>query len=86
MPDFYDELAPLYHLVFDNWDASMLRQGQQLSALIESEWQGRRKILDVTCGIGTQAIGLALRGYGVTASDLSSGEIERAGMKRAAAA
>jgi SAM-dependent methyltransferase len=32
----------------------------------------------VSCGIGTQAIGLARRGFAVTASDLSAGAVERA--------
>jgi SAM-dependent methyltransferase len=35
-------------------------------------------ILDVACGIGTQALGLAQRGYDITASDLSPEEIARA--------
>ena len=35
-------------------------------------------ILDCACGIGTQAIGLALLGYDVTASDISDGEIAEA--------
>lgn len=78
MDNFYDELAPLYHLVYPDWNASVQRQGKQLAALIEAEWPGRRKVLDVSCGIGTQALGLALRGYAVTGSDLSAKEIERA--------
>jgi glycine/sarcosine N-methyltransferase len=36
-------------------------------------------IFDGTCGIGTQAIGLALLGHHVTAADLSERAIERAG-------
>ena len=36
------------------------------------------EILDVSCGIGTQAIGLAKLGYDVTGSDLSYEEIQRA--------
>ena len=78
MAEFYDELAPLYHLVYPDWDASVRRQGEQLATLIESEWPGRRTVLDVSCGIGTQALGLAQRGYAVTGSDLSGQEIERA--------
>ena len=35
-------------------------------------------VLDVSCGIGTQALGLSSRGYHVTASDLSPQEVERA--------
>lgn len=78
MTIFYDQLAPFYHLVHQDWNASLVRQGCELGSLIESGWPGRRKVLDVTCGIGTQAIALALQGYSVTASDLSAREIERA--------
>lgn len=35
-------------------------------------------ILDVSCGIGTQSLGLSSKGYHVTASDLSFEEIQRA--------
>ena len=78
MTNFYDELAPFYHLVYKDWNASVHRQGEQLSALIKAEWPSSRKILDVSCGIGTQAIGLAMQGYAVSASDLSEKMIERA--------
>ena len=76
--DFYDRLAPLYHLIYPDWNASIERQGAQLGALIEAHWPGRREVLDVSCGIGTQAIALALRGYHVTGSDLSALAVERA--------
>lgn len=36
-------------------------------------------MLDASCGIGTQALALAARGYAVTESDSSGKEIERAG-------
>ena len=36
------------------------------------------RVLDVACGIGTQAIGLARRGFAVTASDVSAGAVRRA--------
>lgn len=78
MSDFYDRLTPFYHLIHQDWHASVALQGEQLSSLIEAEWPGKRKLLDVSCGIGTQAIGLAQRGFAVTASDLSEKEIERA--------
>ena len=26
---FYDELAPLYHLVYEDWEATVARQGQR---------------------------------------------------------
>lgn len=79
--DFYDELAPLYHLIYPDWNESIRVQGDKLSQLIEAEWPGtgtRRKVLDVSCGIGTQMLGLAALGYAVTASDLSTNEVERA--------
>lgn len=85
MAEFYDQLAPLYHLIFQDWDKSIARQAQQLTEIIKREWgSGIETVLDVSCGIGTQAIGLAQSGFRVTASDLSSEEITRA--KREASA
>jgi len=78
MTGFYDSLAPFYHLIYRDWRASIRRQSEQLSAILEAEWGAHRKVLDVSCGIGTQAIGLALRGYSVTGSDISQCEIIRA--------
>lgn len=78
MSDFYDQLVPIYHLIHQDWNASIIRQGEQLCALIETEWPGSKRLLDVSCGIGTQAIALARHGYSVTASDLSERAIERA--------
>lgn len=78
MADFYDSLAPYYHLIYPDWHASLRRQSDQLAALIASEWPApQRKVLEVACGIGTQAIGLALQGHAVTASDLSVNEVKR---------
>ena len=60
--------------------ASIARQSAALEEIIRArlgEGQGRA-LLDVTCGIGTQALGLADRGHKVTASDLSPASIERA--------
>ena len=76
--EFYDQLASYYDLIFPNWDQTIDHQGQQLSALLESEWPRAHSILDVSCGIGTQSIGLASCGFSVTASDVSSGAIKRA--------
>jgi SAM-dependent methyltransferase len=77
--DFYDQMASLYHLIFPNWDESIERQAGQLTSIISERWgAGSKTILDVSCGIGTQAIGLAKRGFTVTGSDLSAGAIARA--------
>lgn len=76
---FYDRLAPRYHLIFDDWDSSITRQGAQLEAIIRDEWgSGVRTVLDAAAGIGTQALGLAARGFAVTASDLSPAAVARA--------
>lgn len=77
--EFYDELSPFYHLIFQDWEASIERQANILDGIIKSEWgHNVSTIVDVSCGIGTQAIGLARLGYNVTASDLSPLAIERA--------
>jgi len=76
--DFYDQLAPFYHLIFADWDESIARQGRALGAILREQWPGHRSALYVSCGIGTQAIGLALDGFWVKASDTSAGSIERA--------
>ena len=83
MPDsvinFYDPLAPYYHLIFKDWEESIERQGGFLDALFESELgSGTLNILDCSCGIGTQSIGLAGRGHYVVGSDISAGAVERA--------
>jgi SAM-dependent methyltransferase len=76
---FYAGLAPLYHLIYPNWEQSVQRQARDLDSLIREQWgDGMRRVLDVSCGIGTQALGLAGLGYDVTASDLSAEEVERA--------
>ncbi|MCX5346110.1 class I SAM-dependent methyltransferase [Streptomyces atratus] len=77
---FYDELADDYHLIYSDWDASVRRQGGALDALIG---QDRAAVLDCSCGIGTQAIGLALRGHRVTGTDLSPRAAARAAREAA---
>lgn len=76
---FYAGLAPLYHLIYEDWEASAARQAAALDAIIRKTWGDRvRSLLDVSCGIGTQCLGLARMGYDVTASDLSPDLVERA--------
>lgn len=77
--NFYDQLAADYHLIYPGWDASMARQAAALNRLIaEHLGTGARSVLDCACGIGTQAIGLALQGHRVTGSDLSPAAATRA--------
>lgn len=76
--EFYSDLAPLYHLVYEDWHASIQRQSRMLDSVIQERWPEAREILDLSCGIGTQALGLAQLDYVVTASDLTPEAVERA--------
>jgi SAM-dependent methyltransferase len=82
---FYDDLAPLYHLIFENWEASVARQGTVLASLIREHWgAGARTVHDASVGIGTQALGLLPLGFRVTGSDLSHAAVHRARREAAA--
>jgi SAM-dependent methyltransferase len=79
MQKFYDELAPYYKLIYQNWDKSVERQADILDGVIHEYFGDRvHTILDAACGIGTQAIGLAARGYTLTGSDISEAELAQA--------
>jgi SAM-dependent methyltransferase len=86
---FYDRMASFYHLIYPDWERSIERQAGMLDAVIRHRWgdvlaphadgsASGRSVLDVACGIGTQALGLARLRYQVTASDLSPGAVRRA--------
>lgn len=76
---FYDALAVDYHLVYQNWDKSMARQAKVIDQLIKKQdLKESTTLLDCTCGIGTQSIGLSQLGYKVYGTDLSPASIERA--------
>lgn len=77
---FYDALAPWYHLVYQDWESSIGRQGRALASLLASEWgSAAHRVLDAAVGIGTQALGLAAVGFQVTGSDISLAAVQRAG-------
>lgn len=76
--DFYDQMTPVYHLLFQDWEQTIRKQAADLDGIIKERWGAVSEIVDVACGIGTQALGLAQAGYQITGSDLSSREIERA--------
>jgi glycine/sarcosine N-methyltransferase len=82
MPDtreFYDALAGDYTAIFQDWSRSSTWQGELLDRLIgEALGPGPKDILDCSCGVGTQALGLAARGHRLTATDLSPRSVERA--------
>ena len=70
---FYDGLANEYPTsCLPHWRAEVVRQGETLDFLIRHQvGPVAGSVLDCACGIGTQAIGLAMRGYTVHATDLS---------------
>ncbi len=83
--DFYDDLAPDYHLIFPDWDASMARQARVLDALVQRQLgPGAHRVLDCACGIGTQAIGLTRAGHRLVGADLSPVAAARAVTEAAA--
>lgn len=76
---FYDRLSKVYDRLYPSWDETIIVQAAALSRLIEdhSGTQGG-EVLDCACGIGTQALGLAARGYDVTGIDISRKAVARA--------
>ena len=77
--DFYDRLSLLYHHNIGwDWEAAVREEGAQLNRFL-TDGIGRPSpysLLDCSCGIGTQAIGLALQGHQVHATDLSEVSVD----------
>ncbi len=76
--DFYNSLAPYYKNIYLDWDKSVANQAKVLDSIIKEFFGEKKTLLDVSCGIGTQSIGLAELGYDVSASDLSDEEVKLA--------
>lgn len=79
--DFYDNFSEEYHLIFKDWDSSLKWHSKTIDKEILKLIKLPREeisLFDCSCGIGTQAIGLALLGYKVHATDLSPKAVERA--------
>jgi glycine/sarcosine N-methyltransferase len=65
--------------MFRDWWASANRQGEIVGALLARHGvEPPATVLDCTCGIGTQALPLAVRGYRMVGSDYSAAAIARA--------
>lgn len=76
---FYNSLAPVYDRLFQDWDAAVREQAVMLDRIFAGCGLDRSaRVLDCACGIGTQAIGLAVLGYDVTGSDFSAGALDEA--------
>lgn len=76
----YDDLAEHYHLIFEDWDASVERQAAVLGVILKQNCglAASARVLDCACGIGTQALGLAKLGFEVSGCDISANVIKRA--------
>ncbi len=76
----YDELAPYYDQIFEDWEASITRQATVLAGILDRECGDTRpiRVLDCACGIGTQSLGLATKGFDVMGCDASCGAVQRA--------
>lgn len=76
---FYDPFSRDYHLIYENWDDAIREQSRALDRIIRRELgPPPLDLLDCACGIGTQAIGLALLRYKVHGTDLSLAALRRA--------
>jgi len=79
MRQFYDELAEDYHLVYIDWEGAIRRQTAIIDSLLKRyQIESTEYILDCTCGIGTQSLGLAQLGYKLKGTDISPISISRA--------
>jgi len=76
--DFYDDLALEYHLIYEDWNTAVEHQSVALDRLVRSRLPDAQSVLDCSCGIGTQALGLAGHGYKVHGTDVSERALERA--------
>lgn len=76
----YDELAAYYDLIFEDWEASIVRQATVLATILRNEcgYEQRLRVLDCACGIGTQSMGLAMKGFDVEGCDISPAAVQRA--------
>lgn len=80
--EFYDGWAFEYDLIFADWWAFACASGGALADRLHlAGVPAGARVLDTTCGIGTQALPLAAAGFQVTACDVSSRSVERAGLE-----
>lgn len=74
--DFYDAIAEYYPFFYRDWKTQLEREGLSLRAIFRNK--GVTRILDASCGAGTQAVSLAQLGFDVVAADPSAGMIKKA--------
>lgn len=78
--EFYDRMASDYHLISSNWYAVCESQGQLLHKMLQNSLglPGPHRLLDVSCGTGTQTLGLAKMGHDILGTDISPVSIQKA--------
>lgn len=74
--DFYDAIAEHYPLFYRDWQTQLEREGLSLRAVFRNK--GVTRILDASCGAGTQSVALAQLGFDVVAADPSPGMLKKA--------
>ncbi|MFQ3173510.1 MAG: glycine/sarcosine N-methyltransferase [Flavobacterium sp.] len=75
--EYYDSFSNDYHLIFNDWNEVIKKQAIVLNNLIKKYSKYPiETILDCSCGIGTQTLGLASLNYSITGADLSKNAIK----------
>jgi SAM-dependent methyltransferase len=74
--EFYDAIAEYYPYFYRNWETQLEREGLGLRALFRNK--GVERVLDASCGAGTQAVSMAQQGFEVVAADPSAGMMRKA--------
>jgi glycine/sarcosine N-methyltransferase len=74
--EFYDAIARYYPYFYRDWETQLEREGLSLRAVFRNK--GVERVLDASCGAGTQAVSLAKLGFHVVAADPSTGMLRKA--------
>jgi glycine/sarcosine N-methyltransferase len=75
----YDSIADVYANYYPDYEKAVRSQGSALAQVLRKHTScSVERVLDCSCGIGTQAIGLALNGVAVDGCDISPQSIQQA--------
>jgi len=74
--EFYDAIAEFYPYFYRDWQTQLDREGLSLRAIFRNK--GVERVLDASCGAGTQAVSMAQLGFKVVAADPSQGMLKKA--------